>query len=159
MVARFATLLLSTLLIASVSALSADDPSSSLAVERPLFKRHEVLEMTLSADFDALCRPNEVEGCEYSPTTMTLATEDGTIQEFSVEIRVRGGWRARKDHCNVPPLFIRFSGSDTEGTPFAGQGMLPLTTHWSLQKMQTRFKSPRWQSSFEKNEGVLDFSP
>jgi hypothetical protein len=104
-------------------------PNAMATEEKPLFSSHDVLEMSLSVDFDALCRPNEVEGCKYSATSMTLVGEDGSTQLLPVEIRVRGGWRARKSHCDVPPLFVRFTSDTTEDTPFAGQGMLPLTTH------------------------------
>lgn len=94
-----------------------------------LFSGHEVLELSLAADFDSLCRPNEDEDCEYTPTILVAKAADGSDRGIPVEIRVRGGWRARKDHCEVPPLFVRFPGEGAAATPFAGQGLLPLTTH------------------------------
>jgi hypothetical protein len=104
---------------------------------KTLFNSDVVLALSLLADFDALCRPNEVEDCDYTPTRLVYRAEDGTERSLAVEIRVRGGWRARKDHCDVPPLFVRFSMADTAGTPFTGQEMLPLTTHCRSSRAKT----------------------
>ena len=113
---------------------AATAPSVVAVGNTPLFTSHEVLNLTLSVDFDAMCRPNEVENCQYTPTTMVYTAADGKEHSLPVEIRVRGGWRARKKHCKVPPLFVRFSADATQGTPFTGQGLLPLTTHCRSRK-------------------------
>ena len=114
--------------------LPAAHPDTHSILAKPLFDSHEVLDLTLSVDFDAMCRPNEVEDCQYTPTTMVYESADGIEHTIPVEIRVRGGWRARKSHCSVPPLFVRFSAVEVEDTPFAGQGLLPLTTHCRSRK-------------------------
>jgi hypothetical protein len=129
MLSRFLITVLVTAHCYSVHALDGVDPNTLEVAGKPLFNHHDVLDLTLVADFDAMCRPNEVEDCQYSPTTMKYMTADGSEVNIPVEIRVRGGWRARKDHCAVPPLFVRFSSEGTSVTPFAGQDMLPLTTH------------------------------
>lgn len=122
-----------SLLLAVPGALLAEDVADPnappLVPAQPLFSSEEVIELSLSVDFDALCRPNEVADCEYSPATLVYSAGDDKHYQIPVEIRVRGGWRARKDHCQVPPLFVRFSAEGTAGTPFAGQDLLPLTTH------------------------------
>ena len=97
--------------------------------EPPLFISNELIELSLSVDFDALCRPNEVEDCQYFPALLVYEVADDERRSIPVEIRVRGGWRARKSHCEVPPLFVRFDEESTGGTPFSGQELLPLTTH------------------------------
>lgn len=104
-------------------------PATIAASTPPLFSSDEVLGLTLSVDFDSLCRPREVEDCGYSPTTLVYTSAKGEEHNIPVEIQVRGGWRSRTKHCKVPPLFVRFSAAETEGTPFAGQDLLPLTTH------------------------------
>jgi hypothetical protein len=114
------------------TAAPGEEPAEAAASR--LFTSHEVLDLRLPADFDAMCRPNEVEGCQYTPTTMTYTEASGKEHSLPVEIRVRGGWRARKKHCKVPPLFVRFSPEETRGTPFSGQGLLPLTTHCRSKK-------------------------
>ena len=121
----------------------ASDPNAPpLAQEPTLFTRNEVIELSISVDFDALCRPNEVEGCEYSPAVLVYGIEDDEQRSIPVEIRVRGGWRARKDHCEVPPLFVRFAEEGAAGTPFSGQELLPLTTHCKNLKNRAHGTEP-----------------
>lgn len=94
----------------------------------PLFEQQSPLELSLTVNFDKLCRPRETPDCDYSPSELTWSEGDKDYA-IPVEIRIRGGWRALKSNCRVPLLFIRFTDEGTEGTPFAGQSMLPLTTH------------------------------
>ena len=44
-------------------------------------------------------------------------------------MRTRGRWRRETGNCQLPALFVFFDAQTTAGTPFAGQPMLPLTTH------------------------------
>lgn len=143
----FKTLYFGLSVFAALGALSAfaAGRSASPAVESgpfdhadaPLFTEHKVLDLALTVDFDALCRPNEDQNCEYTPTAMQYRAAKGVVSSIRVEIRVRGGWRARKDHCEVPPLFVRFSAEDTRDTPFAGQKLLPLNTHCRSERKRT----------------------
>jgi hypothetical protein len=94
----------------------------------PLFEQQSTLELGLTVNFDKLCRPREMPDCDYSASEITWLDGD-KLHSIPVEIRIRGGWRAQKSNCNVPLLFIRFPEEGTVGTPFAGQSMLPLTTH------------------------------
>ncbi len=94
----------------------------------PLFDSHSVLELSMKVNFKDLCRPRETTDCEYKATELVYK-EGGEQRIIPVEIRVRGGWRALSSNCNVPLLFVRFPGQETEGTPFEGQSLLPLTTH------------------------------
>ncbi len=100
-----------------------------VADEPGLFTDHQVLKLSLLVDFDKLCRPRDDDNCEFTPTTMVYETSAGEKRNVPVEIRIRGGWRALRENCTVPPLFVRFSATETEGTPFAGQDLLPITTH------------------------------
>lgn len=100
-----------------------------VADEPGLFTDHQVLKLSLSVDFDELCRPRDDDNCEFTPTTMVYETAAGEKRNVPVEIQIRGGWRALRENCTVPPLFVRFSATETEGTPFAGQDLLPITTH------------------------------
>ena len=133
MLARIVTILL-VLPIGGLAATDAVDPNTPAIPDASLFSESGVLELSLSVDFDALCRPNEVEDCNYSPAILRLGTPGGVDRNLPVELRVRGGWRARRDHCEVPPLFVRFAPGGAAGTPFAGQDLLPLTTHCRRKK-------------------------
>src|SRR5262249_2082263 len=46
-----------------------------------------------------------------------------------VWIRARGRWRNVSANCSMPPLSVIFGDTGIDGTLFAGQTMLPLTTH------------------------------
>ena len=105
------------------SSVSADSPASRL------FDSHSPLNLSLPVNFKTLCRPRETSDCDYTPTKLEIEDENGATQSIPVEIRIRGGWRSLSENCNVPLLFIRFSGQHTAGTPFEGQSLLPLTTH------------------------------
>lgn len=104
-------------------------PDSPAASGKPLFADHSVLELSLSLDFEALCRPNREPDCDYVPTALGYVSPAGEERAIPVQVLVRGGWRARRDHCDVPPLFVKFTTESVDNTPFAGQTMLPLTTH------------------------------
>ena len=94
-----------------------------------LFDTHEVLELTMPVDFDALCRPSENPDCDYTPTVFEYLDADGKQQTLPISIRRRDGWRAKQTNCQVPTIFVRFSGENTLGTPFEGQTTLALTSH------------------------------
>jgi hypothetical protein len=114
-------LMLCTLLAAGVGAW-ADTP------RQPLFESHDVLSLAMSVDFDNLCRPSVTPDCGYEPTVLSFNDAAGAERSLPVEIRRREGWRAQFTNCQVPTLFMRFPG-ETEGTPFAGQTELALTSH------------------------------
>lgn len=122
-----------TLLVAVLTCTAATaqppDVGSPAADSRPLFNDDTVLELSLSLDADALCRPNTEPDCDYIPTELRYINLPGEERAIPVQVLVRGGWRARRDHCDVPPLFVKFTAETAGGTPFAGQTMLPLTTH------------------------------
>jgi len=121
----------------------ASDPNAPLPPqELPLFISNELIELSLSVHFDALCRPNEVEDCQYSQAILVYEAADDERRSIPVEIRVRGGWRARKDNCEVPPLFVRFDEEGTAGTPFSGQDLLPLTTHCKNLRIRAHGAQP-----------------
>jgi hypothetical protein len=97
--------------------------------EVPLFTSDTVMKLTIPLDFKTLCRPRETDECEFAPTTLIYVDDIGEKRSVPVEVKVRGGWRSLARNCSTPLLWLRFAESDVEGTPFAGQGLLPLTTH------------------------------
>lgn len=103
------------------------------AQESRLFADHRVISMRMSVDLGNLCRPREDENCTYSPSTLVYETPDGEERSLSIELRVRGGWRALRKNCQVPPLFVRFPVESTPGGLFAEQNVLPLSTHCRSQ--------------------------
>jgi hypothetical protein len=85
-----------------------------------LFDRNEPLDVALYADLQALCRDPDRKDCADLPAKLV----NKTVQ---VALHTRGRFRSTGG-CDLPALFVYF-GADTIGTLFAGEKMLPLTTH------------------------------
>jgi ATP:ADP antiporter, AAA family len=103
-------------------------PRNARAETPALFSDHEPLAIELRMDSRELCRGTRRRTCSDVPATLVYTRADGGEQTIETSIRARGKWRNETGHCSVPPLFVSFRG-DTDGTPFEGQSMLPLTTH------------------------------
>jgi hypothetical protein len=100
-----------------------------LPAHAQLFEDAEPLAITLSFDFDTLCRAGAEVGCPDSQGTLTYLDGGGAARALPVWIRARGRWRNVSANCAMPPLSVIFDGGATTGTLFAGETMLPLTTH------------------------------
>ena len=104
-------------------------PTAPAHAAAPLFAGDTPLEISIAVDFGSLCRPREAEDCEFTPSTLGYQDASGNMQSVPIEVKIRGGWRSLTQNCSVPLLWVRFEASDTSGTPFEGQTLLPLTTH------------------------------
>ena len=118
--------------------------------EAPLFASDTVMKLSIPLDFGDLCRPRETEDCDFSPATLIYGDAAGNKRSLPIEVKVRGGWRSLSRNCSVPLLWIRFDEEAGVGSPFAGQSLLPLTTHCgrgiSIAAMTRRTR----QSDFEQ---------
>jgi AAA family ATP:ADP antiporter len=94
-----------------------------------LFATHAPLELELHLDKTAFCRNPERDGCTDAPATLVYRTADGGTVSIDVKVRSRGRYRKETGDCPLPALFVFFDARSAAGTPFAGQTMLPLTTH------------------------------
>jgi hypothetical protein len=92
-----------------------------------VFDRDEPLELGLYADLKSLCRDPDRQGCTDPPATLVYS-EDGVEHSVQVSLHSRGRFRNTSGGCELPALFVYFTG-DTRDTLFAGEKMLPLTTH------------------------------
>jgi hypothetical protein len=102
---------------------------ATLRAQPALFDGSEPLAITLSFDFNALCRAGADVGCPDAQGTLVYRDAAGADRAMPVWIRARGRWRNVAANCSMPPLSIIFGDTGTDGTLFAGQTMLPLTTH------------------------------
>ena len=127
--------------------LSAKTPDSLL------FDSHEVLELTMPVDFEALCRPSENPDCDYTPTVFEYVDANGDQKTLPISIRRRDGWRAMKTNCQVPTIFVRFSAEDTVGTPFEGQTTLAMTSHCGKGISDDAVRSRTLPDEFESYVG------
>ena len=94
----------------------------------PLFSSHELLELTLAADFNQL-RRDRGQDTEYRPGRISFAQPDGSHRSLAVGVKTRGITRLQRNVCNFPPLRLNFRTRDAEGTVFAGQDKLKLVVH------------------------------
>ena len=94
-----------------------------------MFDDSSVLQMQLRFDFDAFCDNPDKQDCADVPAEIVYTDLDGEAVSVDVRLRIRGRWSNRTAGCQLPALFVYFNESETAGTPFAGQSMLPLTTH------------------------------
>jgi hypothetical protein len=95
------------------------------AVPGLLFDDHAPIALEIEAPFHHLIH-DRVGESEYHPSILRYQADDLVIP---LEIRTRGKTRRRKDICDFPPLRLRFSAADVEGTIFQGQRSLKLVTH------------------------------
>ena len=115
-----------------------------------LFDHHTVLPLSLTVDFDELCKPSEDPQCGFTSTSLRFEGPNGEDVTLPVEIRRRDGWRALHTNCQIPTLFMRFPQDLIEGTPFEGQTTLALTSHCGKGIAQGRTESPTLPSQFER---------
>jgi len=93
-----------------------------------LFSSHDVLQLTLEADFDQL-RRDRSQDTEYRPGRISFSQPDGSRRTLEVGVKTRGITRLQRNVCNFPPLRLNFRTRDAVGTAFAGQDKLKLVAH------------------------------
>ena len=107
---------------AVASAATDQEPASP----PPLFTSHELLELTLAADFDKL-KGDRKEDSEYRPGVLTVTADDGSMREIELKVRTRGKFRLKT--CRFPPLRVNLPKNSLGGTVFDGQNKIKLVTH------------------------------
>ncbi len=95
----------------------------------PLFADASVLSLQIELKFSAICRNPRSGKCTDLPATLYTTNARGERQRLNVKLRTRGRWRRDIADCALPAMFVEFDREQTTGTVFAGQHMLPLTTH------------------------------
>ena len=104
-----------------------------------LFLEDYPFEMDLFLDTRELCRVEDKSKCQDVPARLSYSLNGQEDQSIDIPllVKTRGSWRLRRDICTIPPLFLIFPEDQTEGTLFAGQDVLPLTTHCSSKLGKT----------------------
>jgi hypothetical protein len=98
---------------------------SAAAPVDPLFREHDVLEMTITAPIGTILRERSTE--KYEPGKVSIIGPDGSASEFDVRVRARGNFR--RENCRHPPAWLNFKRSDVAGTLFENQNKLKLVVH------------------------------
>jgi hypothetical protein len=106
-----------------------------------LFQEDWPLEMDLFMDPKKFCRVEDKSKCQDVPARLSYSVNGQEDQAIDIPllVKTRGSWRLRRDICTIPPLFLVFpeDQTQTKGTLFAGQDVLPLTTHCSSKQGRT----------------------
>jgi len=87
----------------------------------PLFSSEEPLELTLSADFDAL-KGDRRGAAPERPATLRLPLG----VELDVKLRTRGRFRRERANCSFPPLRLNIKRKQAAETVFEGQDKLKI---------------------------------
>ena len=124
----FATLILGLLMVSSFTATAVCGQDVSADSLPPLFSSHEVLQLTLEADFRQL-RGDRSQDTEYRPGRISFDQPDGSTRTLDVGVKTRGIFRLRRNVCRFPPLRLNFRTREAAETVFAGQDKLKLVVH------------------------------
>lgn len=128
--ARAASWFAAAACVVAVASSAPADAADGRGAPKGLFDEVEPLQMELVFDSRALCRNPERAPCVDLPATLVYRDALDHEQRVTVALRTRGRYRADTVQCDLPALFVFFTG-DTRDTLFKGESMLPLTTHCS----------------------------
>ncbi|MGB5163929.1 MAG: hypothetical protein WBN09_05350 [Woeseiaceae bacterium] len=93
------------------------------------FEDTSALHMQLRFDFDAFCKNPDKSKCDDVAAQIAYEDPAGGTVVIDVRLKIRGRWGGKSADCQLPALFVFFDPQDSVGSIFAGQAMLPLTTH------------------------------
>lgn len=99
----------------------------------PLFASHELLELTLEADFQTLKKEDRSrDSREERPAVLRWSVPGGTTGSLDIQVRTRGNFRLMRRNCDFPPLRLNVKKGATKGTLFEGQDKLKLVVTCKL---------------------------
>ena len=99
------------------------------ADSRRLFKEHDPLAFTLTADFKAINKNRDPESTKRFPAVLAVADGKGAPRDIEVKLGTRGHFRLMARNCDFVPLRLELPKEGTAGTAFEAQTTLKLGTH------------------------------
>ena len=106
----------------------APGESADQAPAPPLFATHDVLFLTIVADFRQLQRDRDEDRVEHAAWVFVTGP-DGSSDSIAVQLRTRGHWRLQRRNCGFPPLRVNVGTRGATGTLFEDQDKLKLVVH------------------------------
>lgn len=94
---------------------------------KPLFTAHDILDITLRADFKPILDDVGDDRREHLAFLEYIEGDDTLV--FNIKIETRGNFRRDPDNCVFPPLRINFKKKQVKGTIFEGLDKVKLVTH------------------------------
>ena len=93
-----------------------------------LFDSDAPLRLRIAVDLKALVNDRDSVEAEDHPAVLTYWVGDAPPVSLNVKLKTRGHWRRQRQNCDFPPLRLNFPESKVDGTIFANQDKLKLTT-------------------------------
>jgi len=103
----------------------AAEPSASNGYD--FFASEKLLDITLQFDIIEFSRTKNQP--EYRDATLTLKINDQDSITQQIKIKARG--EMRLNYCSLPPIMLKFKGSDKKPAPIQSKGTLKLVTQCS----------------------------
>lgn len=100
---------------------------SSAPEPKQLFRTHEPLRLTLTADFDRI-RDNRDDTIPHE-ASLVYAQNDTLLGPIGLKVWVRGNFRRQKNICQFPPLRLDFDKDDENLGEFAGQNRIKMVVN------------------------------
>ncbi len=94
-----------------------------------IFVSDSVLELVLYVDLDSLLSDVGKDPSYHSAILVYNDPRDHSLAEMDISIRTRGKFRKKPKNCDFPPLKIKFSKHDRQGSIFEDYKNLKLVTH------------------------------
>ncbi len=106
------------------------------AENAPLFSSHELIQLTLTADFRSLSREDRDArvDSEERPAILEWTGSSGITEIQEILIGTRGNFRLSKRNCDFPPLRLNVKKGEVVGTLFEIQDKIKLVSPCKLKQ-------------------------
>jgi hypothetical protein len=95
---------------------------------QPMFRGETPVTVTLTTNLRDLTRERDSTRLRWHGAELKWVEADGSERTMSVELRARGHFRRQTGNCTFPPLFIRASREERQGTIMQGNPRLKIVT-------------------------------
>jgi hypothetical protein len=93
------------------------------------FSSDSVLQIELYLDLDSLLADVGEDPSYHDGILVYEDPADGNRHELKITVRTRGNFRRKPENCDFPPLKLKFSKKQRQGSIFEDLGELKLVTH------------------------------
>ena len=99
-----------------------------------LFKGDSIIDLSLIVDLDSLLADIGEDPSYHDALLSYIDPRDNTPVELSIEVKARGSFRKDPQNCDFPPLKLKFSKNERQGSIFEGMKDLKMVTHCQSDK-------------------------
>ena len=111
-------------------AISQIKPGSTAinAKKQILFEKDDLLYIYILANFDSLLNDRS-DSAEFHNAKLWYYDKYCGKTKLNIKLRTRGNFRLKREHCEFPPLRIKFYKGEINGTLFHDQEKIKMVTH------------------------------